>query len=55
MMLRTTLKINPGEKDLWFIIQAYMKRWSIEETIRFLKQTYDLEYYSTKRKSIWLS
>ena len=43
MMLLTTLKIKPGEKDLWFIIQAYMKRWSIEETIRFIKQTYDLE------------
>lgn len=43
MMLLTTLQINPGEKDLWFIIQAYMKRWSIEETIRFVKQTYDLE------------
>jgi hypothetical protein len=43
MMLLTTLPINPGEKDLWYIIQAYMKRWSIEETIRFIKQTYDLE------------
>ena len=43
MMLLTTLDIGPGEKDLWFIIQAYMKRWSIEETIRFIKQTYDLE------------
>jgi hypothetical protein len=43
MMLLTTLDISPGEKDLWFIIQAYMKRWSIEETIRFIKQTYDLE------------
>ena len=43
MMLLTSLKIEPGEKDVWFIIQAYMKRWSIEETIRFIKQTYDLE------------
>ncbi len=43
MMLLTSLQIRPGEKDLWFIIQAYMKRWSIEETIRFIKQTYDLE------------
>ena len=43
MMLLTTLQIKPGIKDLWFIIQAYMKRWSIEETIRFIKQTYDLE------------
>ena len=42
MLLLTTLKIS-GEKDLWFVIQAYMKRWSVEETIRFIKQTYDLE------------
>jgi hypothetical protein len=43
MMLLTSLQIDSTEKDLWFIIQAYMKRWSIEETIRFIKQTYDLE------------
>ena len=43
MMLLTTLKIKPGIEDLWFIVQAYMKRWSVEETIRFIKQTYDLE------------
>ncbi len=43
MMLLTTLEIGPGEKDIWFIIQAYLKRWSVEETIRFIKQTYDLE------------
>jgi hypothetical protein len=43
MMLLTSLEIKPGEKGLWFIIQAYIKRWSIEETIRFMKQTYDLE------------
>jgi len=43
MMLLTTLPIKNREKDLWFIIQAYVKRWSVEETIRFIKQTYDLE------------
>ena len=43
MMLLTSLKIESGDKDLWFIVQAYMKRWGIEETIRFIKQTYDLE------------
>ena len=43
MMLLTTLQIKPGIKDLWFVIQAYLKRWSIEETIRFIKRTYDLE------------
>jgi len=43
MMLLTSLQINTKGKDLWFIISAYLKRWSIEETIRFVKQTYDLE------------
>jgi hypothetical protein len=43
MMLLTSLQIDSKQKDLWFIISAYLKRWSIEETIRFIKQTYDLE------------
>lgn len=42
MMLLTSIRIN-SPKDLWFVILAYLKRWSIEETIRFVKQTYDLE------------
>lgn len=43
MILLTSIKINSKQKDLWFIISEYLKRWSIEETIRFIKQTYDLE------------
>jgi hypothetical protein len=43
MMLLTTLPVTSKEKDIWFIVQAYIKRWSIEESIRFVKQTYDLE------------
>ena len=43
MMLLTSLRPKSGQKDIWFIIKAYLKRWSIEETIRFVKQTYDLE------------
>ncbi len=43
MMLLTTLEIGASQKDVWFIVQAYLKRWSVEETIRFIKQTYDLE------------
>jgi hypothetical protein len=42
MILLTSIRAN-SKKDVWFIISAYMKRWSIEETIRFIKQTYDLE------------
>jgi len=43
MMLLSTLEIGTAQKDVWFIVQAYLKRWSVEETIRFVKQTYDLE------------
>jgi hypothetical protein len=43
MMLLTTLDLGVGQKDVWFVVQAYLKRWSVEETIRFIKQTYDLE------------
>ena len=43
MMLLTSLKVSSKENDLWFIISAYLKRWSIEDTMWFIKQTYDLE------------
>jgi hypothetical protein len=43
MMLLTTLEIGPSQKDVWFVVQAYLRRWGVEETIRFIKQTYDLE------------
>ena len=42
MILLTSIWSN-SPKDLWFFISVYLKRWSIEETIRFIKQTYDLE------------
>lgn len=43
MMLLTTRKLRRSRKILWECLQCYMKRWSIEETIRFVKQCYDLE------------
>jgi hypothetical protein len=43
MILLTSLQVKPTQKDIWFIVEAYIKRWTIEETIRFMKQTYDLE------------
>jgi hypothetical protein len=43
MMLLTTIQPKSCQKDLFRIIRAYLKRWSIEDTIRFIKQTYDLE------------
>ncbi|BBO66376.1 hypothetical protein DSCA_03060 [Desulfosarcina alkanivorans] len=28
---------------VWRVVQAYITRWKVEETIRFIKQSYDLE------------
>jgi hypothetical protein len=44
LMLLTDVPI--GAKDsqsLWWIVQIYLTRWKIEETFRFIKQSYNLE------------
>jgi hypothetical protein len=44
LMLLTNVPI--GAKDsqsLWWIVQIYLTRWNIEETFRFIKQSYNLE------------
>ncbi len=43
MMLLTNVRITKSRKSLWQIIESYITRWSIEETIRFVKQSYNLE------------
>lgn len=43
LMLLTTEPLTTSFKRLWWFVRAYMKRWSIEETIRYVKQCYDLE------------
>lgn len=43
MMLLTTEPLRRNRKVLWRIVEAYMRRWAIEETIRFIKQSYDVE------------
>jgi len=43
MMLLTNEQVRKSRKSLWRIIQSYITRWSIEETIRFIKQSYNLE------------
>ena len=43
MMLLTTQPLKRNRKVLYRLLGCYIKRWSIEETIRFVKQTYDLE------------
>lgn len=43
LMLLTTEPLRRSFKCLWRWVRAYMRRWSIEETIRYVKTCYDLE------------
>jgi hypothetical protein len=43
LMLLTTEPLTQSFKCLWWFVRAYIKRWSIEETIRYIKTCYDLE------------
>ena len=43
-MLLTSLTGGVRDSEsLWWIVQIYLTRWKIEETFRFLKQSYNLE------------
>jgi hypothetical protein len=43
LMLLTTRPMRRKRSVLWWAVEAYLTRWRIEETIRFVKQSYDLE------------
>ena len=43
LMLLTNLKLTGSRQDLWRMVESYLMRWRIEETIRFIKQSYQLE------------
>ena len=43
MMLLTTLAKTTTRTDLWQVVSAYITRWRVEETIRHVKQAYNLE------------
>lgn len=43
MMLLTTEEVWKSRRRLWWFVEAYITRWRIEETIRFVKQSYQLE------------
>ena len=44
LMLLTGLPLRAGDsQSLWWIVQIYLTRWKIEETFRFIKQSYNLE------------
>jgi hypothetical protein len=43
-MLLTNLVSKARDSEaLWRIVEIHLKQWKIEETFRFLKQSYDLE------------
>jgi hypothetical protein len=44
LMLLTNVPIAAKDsQSLWWIVQIYLTRWKIEETLRFIKQSYNLE------------
>jgi hypothetical protein len=43
LMLLTTEPLRNSFKCLWRWVQAYIRRWSIEETIRYVKTCYNIE------------
>jgi hypothetical protein len=43
LLLLTTQRMEHKRQRLWWVIEAYLTRWRIEETIRFVKQSYQLE------------
>jgi len=43
LMLLTNIEVKSSRKSIWRIVEAYISRWLVEEAIRFMKQTYNLE------------
>ncbi len=43
LLLLTNLSGVRDSQSLWWIVQIYLTRWKIEETFRFVKQSYNLE------------
>lgn len=43
MMLLTTLAPEDTRDAVWEVVQGYLTRWRVEETIRFVKQSYRVE------------
>ena len=43
MMLLTTLAKTTTREALWQVVEGYITRWRIEDTIRHVKQSYNLE------------
>jgi len=42
-MILNTEPMRRNRKVLWWVVEAYLTRWRVEDTIRFIKQSYDFE------------
>lgn len=43
LMILTTLQMRRKRKVVWDVVESYIARWRIEDTIRYIKQSYKLE------------
>lgn len=43
LLLLTSLEVKRSRRSQWRIVESYLARWRVEETIRFIKQSYELE------------
>jgi hypothetical protein len=43
LLLLTNVAVTNSRRSLWQIVGGYLTRWLVEETIRFIKQSYRLE------------
>jgi hypothetical protein len=43
LLLLTNVAVKATRRSLWRIVSGYLTRWLVEETIRFIKQSYRLE------------
>lgn len=42
-MLLTTLAGTDSRQNLWQVVEGYLSRWRVEDAIRYIKQSYNLE------------
>lgn len=44
MMLLTTLEAVRTRESLWEVVQGYLTRWRVEDTLRYIKTSYNVEH-----------
>jgi hypothetical protein len=43
LLLLTNVEVKATRRSVWRVVSGYLTRWLVEETIRFIKQSYRLE------------